>query len=110
MLCPCLPIASSAWPGARLFAERPTSASPWLLRSRAFLSSHHRLTGLRAADEERDGASRCARAGWTVVNATACPALAELTEARGDAVAVWVGAFTCSVRDCSLASKVAEPL
>jgi len=68
------------------------------------------LTGIRAADEERDGAGRCAGAGWTVVNATACPALAELTEARGDAVAVWVGAFTCSVRDCSLASKVAEPL
>src|SRR5262249_56144780 len=46
------------------------------------------------------------------VNVTACPTRAEGADgARAVVVAVRVaGGFTCSVRDCELAAKVASPL
>lgn len=100
-----------ARPGARRFAERPTSASPRPVPNGAFLVDlvcHPRH--YRVADEESDGAGRCAGFGWTSVNVAACLAPAGLAEASRDVVAFRVGAFTVSVRDCSLASNVALPL
>ena len=93
--------------GASTLRPAPTSLSPPPVRNREFLSPHHRLTC--RFDEERDGAGRCAGPGWTGVNMTACLAPAGLVEVGTDVV-LWVGAFTVSVRDCSLASKVALPL